>query len=101
MGAATWDPIPVRRLLVIIPTKRIPNKIRRHTHLAQLLLTALVSRLLHFARLEALRYAVDDVAHLVHEEVGDGLLVAGVLAAARKAGRSMRHGHASEATSQR
>lgn len=79
----------------------LQQKTTTYTHLAQLLLTALVSRLLHFARLEALRYAVDDVADLVHEEVGDGLLVAGVLAAARKAGRSMRHGHASEATSQR
>lgn len=50
---------------------------------------ALVSRLLHFARLEAFRYVVHDVAHLVHEKVRDNLLVAGVLAAAGKA----RSGH--------
>lgn len=41
-----------------------------------------VSRLLHVARLEALRYDVDDVAHLVHEKVGHGILVLEVVAAA-------------------
>lgn len=44
----------------------------------------LVSRLLHLARLKAFRHDVDDVADFVHEKVSDGLLVAGVLAAAGK-----------------